>query len=306
MTTLTVVEFDAFIRDVRHRAARAASDLAEWLEYLNVDGKSERTLYGYDRELALLLRMFPDHALEDFTASEINRALAQKPERSRYITRSIFNAFFHWATEETDPPKLDRSPMRGVPRMRQPRRRPRDIFTEAEVEILEGLPAPHGQLFTLLFGTGIRRGEARSLRRDHINLARRTLVVYRGKGGKDRTVPLTLAAQKAVAELDLTEGLQENDFVWTLIRVKRYRFRKAEIGDTTIDRWYRTQLAAAGLRHLNMHQTRHTYGWRMRDEGFDLEERKVLMGHERTDITDRYYGRLTAEDVLAKMVERGI
>lgn len=304
MSVMRVVEFDALIRDVRHRDARAASDLAEWLEFLNVDGKSERTLYGYDRELALLLRTYPDKAIDEFTAADINAVLARKPEQSRYITRSIFNSFFSWAEDDE---RITRNPMIGkVPKMRPPRRRPRDIFSEEEVALLEGLPSPHGELYTILFGTGLRRGEARMLRRDHVDLTRKRLVVYRGKGSKDRIVPLGRDSLKALADLDLTEGLQPDDYVWALVRTKRFRFRKTEIGDTTIDTWHRRMCAAAGVRVLNMHQTRHTYGHGLRELGFDLEERQLLMGHEHVTTTQRYYGHLTVEDVARKIEEVGL
>lgn len=317
MTTLAVVEFDALIRDVRHRSARAASDLAEWLEYLNVDGKSERTLYGYDRELAALLRAVPDKALDEITAADINAVLARKPEQSRYITRSIFNSFFSWACDDeireehedgtvTIRPRLERHPMRGVPKMRPPRRRPKDIFSEEEVALLTSLPSPDGQLYRILFGTGLRRGEARMLNRLHINLGRARLVVYRGKGGKDRIVPMSMDSRRAVADLELYEGLGDEDFVWSLVRTKRYRFRKSEIGDTTIDRWHRACCERAGVRVLNMHQTRHTYGHGLRELGFDLEERQLLMGHEHVTTTQRYYGHLTVEDVARKMEEVGL
>jgi integrase/recombinase XerC len=304
MASLNLTEFDALIRDVRHREARAALDLADWLAFLHVDGKSSRTLYGYERELAALLRAVPDKTIVEIQAADINAVLARKPEQSRYITRSIFNGFFSWAEADE---RIARNPMIGkVPKMRPPRRRPRDIFSEEEVALLEGLSSPHGQLYTILFGTGLRRGEARMLRRDHVDLTRKRLVVYRGKGSKDRIVPLGIHALRALADLDLTEGLQPDDYVWALVRTKRFRFRKSEIGDTTIDTWHRKQCAAAGVRVLNMHQTRHTYGHGLRELGFDLEERQLLMGHEHVTTTQRYYGRLTVEDVARKIEEVGL
>lgn len=304
MSGLTAIELDALIRDVRHRDARAALDLADWLAFLNVDGKSSRTLYGYERELALLLRHVPDKAIGEITAADINLVLGGKPEQSRYITRSVFNSFFSWALDDE---RIERNPMIGkVPKMRPPRRRPKDIFSEEEVALLTKLPSPHGQLYRILFGTGIRRGEARLLLRSHVDIARARLIVYKGKGGKDRIVPMPMDVRRAVDELDLVEGLQDDDYIWSLVRTKRFRFRKAEIGDTTIDTWHRKQCASAGVRVLNLHQTRHTYGHGLRELGFDLEERQLLMGHEHVTTTQRYYGHLTVEDVARKMEEVGL
>jgi len=282
-------------------SARAASDLADWLAYLKVDGKADRTLYSYTRQLAALLREHPDTAVDAFTADDINAVLALVPAQSRYITRSVYNGFFEWAVLMERAP---RNPMAKVPKMRPPRRRPKDIFSEEEVALLEALPSPDGPLFTLLFGTGLRRGEARTLRRDHIDLNRARLIVYQGKGDKDRIIPMPPGVLAAVADLDLLERLRRADYLWYSKRGGgRHRWRRTPIGDTTFERWYRKGIEAASVRYLNPHQTRHTYGARLRELGFDLEERQLLMGHESIRTTQHYYGRLTVEDVARKMAE---
>jgi integrase len=79
------------------------------------------------------------------------------------------------------------------------------------------------------------------------------------------------------------------------------RYRKTPVGDSTFERWYRRCIEQAGVRYLNPHQTRHTFGHRLREQGFDLEERALLMGHESTETTNRYYSHLTIEDVALKV-----
>lgn len=301
MSLATVQGFGAIIRDLRHMSARAAPDLADWLVHLELENKADRTLYAYHRHLALLLREHPDLELRQITHSHINDVLRLVPPRSRYIPRSVFAQFFAWAMVEE---RIDKNPMVRVPTMRQPKRRPRDIFSEAEVALLEALPTPDGQLFTILFGTGLRRGEARRLRRDHIDLNRERLIVHGGKGDRDRIVPLPPAVLIAVCDLDLLEQLGPHDHLWYSLRGKR-RMRRDPIADTTFAgderRWYDRCIAAAGVRHLNPHQTRHTYGHRLRERGFDIEERQLLMGHESIQTTQRYYGTLTIEDVAKKV-----
>ena len=301
----TRVELRDLLRDTRHLGARAASDLADWLAHLSVEGKADRTLHSYMREVALLLREHPDTPLEDFTPADITYVLALKPERSRYITRSIFNSFFQWATDQE---RIPRNPMVGkVPKMRQPKRRPRDIFSLEEVALLESLPLPDGALFTLMFTAGLRRSECRNLRRDHIDLNRARLVVYQGKGDKDRIVPLPTLALTAIADLDLGCQLRQDEYVWALVKKQqRRRDRLYPIGDTTFERWYARAITAAGVRYLNPHQTRHTYGHRLRELGFDIEERQILMGHESIRTTQFYYGRVTVEDVAARIREAGL
>lgn len=44
--------YDVLIHDLRHLDARAASDLADWLAWLEAANKADRTLYAYMRTAA--------------------------------------------------------------------------------------------------------------------------------------------------------------------------------------------------------------------------------------------------------------
>jgi integrase len=77
-------------------------------------------------------------------------------------------------------------------------------------------------------------------------------------------------------------------------------------GHTDVGGWTCWQCGAwvpDGVTHfyLHPHTTRHTYGWRLRGEGWDLEERAEAMGHEDPSTTKKYYGRLTADDLMDKI-----
>jgi integrase/recombinase XerC len=248
------------------------------------------------------LRSHPSKTVGEFTAADVNAQLRVIPPRSRHITRSIYNVWFAWLLDDE---RIDASPFAGrkIPKMRAGHQRPKDIFSPEEVALLESIAYPDGALFTILFGTGIRRGEARMLRRSHIDLDRMRLVVYAGKGNKDRVIPFTPTVAMAIADLDLLERLEPFDYLWFRRRysVGDRRRRQDPIGDTTFETWYRDKLDEAGLRYLNPHQTRHTYHWWLRQGGLDLEERQALLGHESPETTVRQYGRIDFEDIAAKV-----
>jgi len=63
------VRFDP-LRDSRHRSARAAREVADWLVFIQKEGKSPRTLDIHERTVAALLRMFPDKQASEFTVVE--------------------------------------------------------------------------------------------------------------------------------------------------------------------------------------------------------------------------------------------
>lgn len=290
-------------RDQRHEAAAAWPEVQEWLVDLELAPKSPRTLYAYERATAPLLRSHPGKTLAEFTTADLNAELRLIPERSRYISRSIYNQLFEWAVFQE---RIEKSPMWKVQKMRAGHRRRKDIFAPDEILALAGLPVPDGPLFQILFGTGLRRAEARHLRRSDINLDRMRLTVC-GKGrngGKERLIPFNMEVATAVADLDLLERLEPTDYLWYL---KRYpvgdrRRRRDPIGDTTWDTWYRDKIRQADVRMLNPHQTRHTYAWWLEDsDKIDLNERQALLGHSSPDTTVKYGGRGNFEKLAAKV-----
>jgi integrase len=288
------------LRDDRHRSTRAAPVLNEWLAYLDVEGKAGGTLYNYERRIGALLR-WQDVELHEFGPEDINAYLATVPRPSRHIARSIINKFFEWA-ELHD--KLERSPMGKVARVKHPERRAINTFTDAEVALLEALPSPDGQLFAILFGSGIRKAEARKLRRDDIDIARRRLIVRQGKGGKDRIVALTPSAVQAVADLDLIEGLGPEDHLWGCRPGGGKKVsRRFAIGDSTFSTWYAACIDTARVRYLSPHKCRHTYHELLRRFGLDLEKRHVLMGHKSSRTTTDQYGHVSIDEVVDDLAD---
>ena len=82
---------EAQMRDTRHTTARAYPDVEAWVVYLDLEGKSDRTLYAYERAVAPLLRRYPGKTVAEFTGDDVNAELRLIPPRSRYIPRSIYN-----------------------------------------------------------------------------------------------------------------------------------------------------------------------------------------------------------------------
>jgi integrase len=303
--TATVVGFDP-LRDLRHLDARAAADLADWLVALEVGGKADRTVNTYRLGIASLLRANMDKAVGDFTKSDIELWLLGVPRRSRHHARSIVSQFFGWLYRHE---RIAANPMDKVERVQKPRRVPVHGFSEAERALLEALESPHGELFALLFGSGLRKGEAIGLRWQHVDLERDRLIVIAGKGDKDRIVPLLDTALTALSDLELFERPGPDDYVFcythgprTKLKYRAKHRRSEPLGHSSFARWYGDCLRAAGVSYRRPHTTRHTYAHVLRSLGYDLEERQLLLGHESSKTTSDIYGDdLTIEDVAQKM-----
>lgn len=296
-TAESVRGYADLLRDTRHMSARAASDLADWLVHLKVRRYSDRSIYGYHRTIARLLRKFPDKTFGEFTDTDIEEWLLESGDRSAHIDKSIANRWFDWGRRKR---RISENPVDLIEPIRHPSRRPRDIFSEGAVDRLCLLPHPDGDLFTVMFGTGARRGDCINLRADSINQERSRLTFRHGKGDKDRIVPYELPVYAAIKRL--LGDLQRDEYLWGLTRSGSYqtrRWRMHPVSDSHFSRWYEGCIAAAGVPYLNPHQTRHTYNWTLRNRGVGLEERAFLMGHEDPSTTTRDYGRMTADDVAA-------
>lgn len=284
------------MRDIRHRNAKAWPDLSDYLDDLAFQGYAARTLDGYERALAPLLRNNPDTLFAEFDKAALMRAIGLTPERSRFITRSIHQGWFDWGVRED---RLDRNAMDKVPKLKGGARRPSSIFTAAEVAILEARPLPDGALWSILFRTGLRREDACKLQRGHIDLDRTRLMIYKGKGrggGKDAIIPFGPDLAGVVADLDLFLDLAPDDYLWT--RQRHNKTRKYPISRTTFARWYTDELEACGIAYRNPHQTRHTFHWVLKYvEKLDLEARQILMRHESPNTTVRQYPVVDVEDV---------
>lgn len=303
---MTVVALD-FLRDLRHLDARAAPDLADWLVTLENGNKADRTIHAYRLEIARLLRMNMDKAVGDFAASDIELWIADHPRKSRHIIRSIGSQFFGWLAHQE---RIEKNPMDKVVKVRKTPRPTINVFSDAERALLENLPTPHGHYFSILFGSGIRRDEAIRLLWGDVDLERDRLMVRHGKGDKPRIVPLLAFSVLALSDLDGFERFNREDHVFFKTRgpnvSSRYREkhqRTEELSTSAFQRWYGDCIAAAGVAYRKPHTTRHTYNEILRAEGYDAEERQLLLGHESVRTTIDIYGHISIEDVARKMRE---
>lgn len=305
LTLDTAHAHDPVLRDSRHHHARAARECADWLSWLAIEGKAPRTLDDYERSIALLLRTFPHKTVDEFTDGDLMYLLKGFPPRSRRFRRAHLNSFFSWAKLTR---RITENPLDLVPKIKPAGQRVIEVFTDPELALLTNLPSPDGPLFALMKDTGLRKSECRRLRRSHINLDRAELVVYRGKGDKDRVIPLTRAATRAIADLDLFERLDRDDHLWYSRpgggSVTR---RDRPIGEGTFARWWTDKLNAAGVTYIprtdhstglhNPHVMRHTFATRCLRVGIPLERVSLLMGHNSVRTTFDLYAHLDLADV---------
>ena len=151
-------------------------------------------------------------------------------------------------------------------------------------------------LFRLLYTTGMRQGEACSLKIDDVNLSDRTIHVKEAKNRKDRFVYMSVSFTTILA--NYIKYLKENyDGIWLFPTSNG----KTHILNTSIDKIFRNIVINANIgtkeRHPVPHSLRHTYVvhrinlWT--NDGKKVDELMPYLskqlGHSRIEETYYYY-----------------
>jgi integron integrase len=100
----------------------------------------------------------------------------------------------------------------GVTRARRTKYVPQTLTREEIDAVISGIPAPYSLLAGLLYGCGLRLTEALTLRVHSFDFDLGVLTVHRGKGQKDRTVPLPAVLREDLsAQMRKVREVYESD-----------------------------------------------------------------------------------------------
>ena len=149
-------------------------------------------------------------------------------------------------------------------------------------------------IFELLYGSGIRNGELCGLDLDSLKWGDDAVLV-RGKGKKERLVPLGDAAAAAVraylpgrAERLRAAGLGKLEHTGPLLINVRC-VGGCRLTTRSVGRIVKRIATGAGLAEdVHPHTLRHAFGTHMLEEGADLRAIQEMLGHERLSTTQRY------------------
>ena len=162
-----------------------------------------------------------------------------------------------------------------------------DVLSLAEVQRLLDSASNlyHRAMLMTLYSTGMRRAEMCRLKVSDIDSERMIVHIRKGKGGRDRDVPLSQ---------NLLETLRE---YWRWMKPKTWLFpgtvdhRRADVPITEKMTWAAARQAAhrAGIKkRVSPHILRHSYATHMLEAGADLRAIQMLLGHAKLEQTVVY------------------
>ncbi|WP_445003840.1 site-specific tyrosine recombinase XerD [Halomonas mongoliensis] len=265
---------------------------ALWLE----QGVSEHTLAAYRRDLTAWSARLAERgeALLTPAPDALPAWLDERREAGYRLTSNArllaaLRRFYRWCLESGT---LARDPLAEV---RLPRVRPSlpDTLEEHEVErlivapdVTTALGLRDRAMLELLYATGLRVSELVGLSVEAVNL-RQGVVRVRGKGDKDRLVPL---GEEAVEWLTRYLGGARGGLMRDVTRPALFpgRHDRAMTRQTF---WYRIKAHArtAGIeRPLSPHTLRHAFATHLLNHGANLRVVQLLLGHSDLSTTQIY------------------
>ncbi len=203
---------------------------------------------------------------------------------------SVLRSFFSWLRRTGRNPS---NPARvlGIPR--HARTLPRHLPEEAIHRLFPPDPDHHSlreardhALLEMLYGSGLRAAEAAGLDWADLDLDRKRAHIHLGKGGRDRVVPITAAAVRALRAL--AACLRCTQAASTGATPVFHGRPGLRLTTRTVGRIVAARLAAAGLPHLGPHALRHSCATHLLDDGADLRAIQDLLGHASLSTTERY------------------
>jgi integrase/recombinase XerC len=273
-------QIDSFIDNLKregasdHTVAAYASDLTQFLEYLSPPDLDPPEPRAIDH---LLLREWMAWLYKrDLSPVSIQRKLA--------AVRSLFKFMLREGAIEVNVARLVRTP-------KAPKKLPEVMTAEQTNQLIDGvtsslLDKPHvardRAIFELLYGCGLRVSELTGLDLDDLDRSEGWIRV-RGKGRKERQVPLTGKAAEALERYLAERPIAARE------RAVFLNYRRSRIttrGVRGIVKTYATALS--GDPSLHPHSFRHAYATHLLADGADLRAIQELLGHARLSTTQKY------------------
>ena len=282
----------------------ATALLSQWTAHLRDERRfSDNSVQAYERDVAAFLGFLSGHLggepsatdLAELEPRDLRAYLAhrrQGPDAlgDRSISRALaaIRSFYRYLERRHGVKNARLSLVRG-PKLKRSLPRPvsegaaRNLIAEAAASATdEWQGARDAALLTLLYAAGLRISEALALTGADLPLP--DVLRVRGKGGKERVVPLLSQAREAVARyVDMCPYTIDEDA--PLFRASRGGAFSPRMAQALMER---LRMALGLPASATPHALRHAFATHLLANGADLRAIQDLLGHESLSTTQTY------------------
>jgi integrase/recombinase XerC len=280
------------------------SDILRFLRHLRDERRlSEHTVAAYSRDLRHLETFLADYGhagcwtdvdrltLRSFLGWCDRRGLSRRTVRRKLSAVRTFFRFLHLED------RVPANPARALRSPKVEKKLPghlRSVEIAAVFAVAEARAAENDLrgtrdllILELLYGSGLRLAELHALDLDDFDLGRRQVKV-KGKGAKERIVPLTGSAVTSFGRYsprrDEVRARRDCVDAALLVNGKGGRLHRRSV-QRMVSRLFEAAGADEGL---STHSIRHSFATHLLDAGADLMAVKELLGHASLSTTQIY------------------
>ena len=294
-----VQQFIYYLSAERHFSAHTArcyaADLEQFCGYLLPPGKGESAAGGFNGEGGASHRHGIDRRLLDSDTDTVREFMSQLRDKNyckSTVARKLatLRSFYKFLVRRGH---LAVNPVASIRTPKQDKRLPKfleleqieKLFSNCDTTTLLG--ARDRAILETLYSTGIRVSELIALNVGDIDLGT-NVVRVRGKGKKERVIPIGPSAVKAILHyLDLRKG--ERGPARTEVEALFINKHGQRLSTRSVRRKLDKYLLEAGLDlSVSPHTLRHSFATHMLQRGADLRSVQEMLGHQSLSTTQIY------------------
>ena len=288
----------AVIPEIEAASPEVRRGIQKFLDYLRAEkNASAHTLRAYRKELQRLGEYLGpqirwkdvDHVfIRGFLGQLHSQGLSKvSVARALAAVRSLYKWLAREGVVQQNPAKLVATPKLPKKLPRVPTMEEMNGLLNSEMPETASFPERDRAIFELLYGCGLRNSELVGIELADIDDANGVILV-RGKGKKERYVPLEGAAADALKAYR-PERQKVLNITGRNTRRLLINRRGGPLTTRSVGRIVKQIAIARGLPpDIHPHTLRHAFGTHMLTEGADLRAIQELLGHERLSTTQRY------------------
>lgn len=266
--------------------------------------RSYRTVLNYYFRTSGILR------IEDITTKGVEEFLLYGRVQRKWCINTYIsfyqrlNVFLKWCVDNQF---LTRNPLEEIPRPKPEKRLPTKLTRQEAIRLLEViynypyeykyLRVRNHAIFSMFIFAGLRRSELLKLQYTDVDIPNMTIFVSRGKGSKDRIIPMSYALAGSLSQyLEERKRLKKTcpEFFASLNRNMGYT-------NNGLKRLI-VQMSKESKIKFTAHKLRHTFATLMLEGGCDIYSLSKMMGHADIQTTTIYLA-ASPEHLRSQMVK---